>query len=130
MELQLPYPPTVNTYWRHVGNRVLVSKAGRTYRKAVAGVLAERRAERKCYHSSLTGELEVSIIVYPPDKRRRDLDNICKALLDAMEHAGIYENDNQISRLIVERGGKVDGGGVDVMIQPRTVDRLKESDSE
>jgi crossover junction endodeoxyribonuclease RusA len=66
----------------------------------------------------MTGPLEVSVWVFPPTRGKHDLDNILKALLDAMEHAGVYENDSQVSRLVVERGKVLKGGGVDVMIQP------------
>ena len=34
IRLELPYPPSVNTYWRSVAGRVLISKAGRMYRAA------------------------------------------------------------------------------------------------
>jgi Holliday junction resolvase RusA-like endonuclease len=36
---------------------------------------------------------------YPPDRRRRDLDNILKAILDALQHAGCYADDSQIHAL-------------------------------
>jgi hypothetical protein len=32
----------------------------------------------------------MSIIVHPPDRRRRDIDNVQKALLDALQHGGAY----------------------------------------
>ena len=35
MEIVLPYPPSVNTYWRAVKGRVILSKKGREYRHAV-----------------------------------------------------------------------------------------------
>ena len=34
--LSLPYPPSVNTYWRANGNRRFISKAGVEFKKAVA----------------------------------------------------------------------------------------------
>lgn len=44
----------------------------------------------------LTGEVSVEIDLYPPDRRRRDIDNPLKCLLDSMTHAGVYEDDSQI----------------------------------
>ncbi len=41
--------------------------------------------------------------VYPPDRRRRDLDNVLKALLDSLAHAKVYEDDSQIDVLVVDR---------------------------
>lgn len=47
--------------------------------------------------------LRLELFVYPPDKRKRDLDNICKASLDVLQHAGIYGDDFHIQQLYVER---------------------------
>ena len=32
-----------------------------------------------------------------------DLDNRIKALLDALEHAGVYEDDEQVDEIVVRR---------------------------
>lgn len=37
--------------------------------------------------------------MYPPDNRKRDLDNALKVLLDSFERAGVYENDSQIKEI-------------------------------
>jgi crossover junction endodeoxyribonuclease RusA len=42
------------------------------------------------------GPLRVVIEAWRPDKRRRDLDNLLKATLDGLAHAGVYEDDSQI----------------------------------
>jgi crossover junction endodeoxyribonuclease RusA len=39
------------------------------------------------------------VLAYPPDHRRRDLDNLAKAILDALQHAGVYGNDCQVKLL-------------------------------
>ena len=46
----------------------------------------------------------------PPDLRRRDLDNLLKPTLDALQHAGVYEDDSQVDLLMTRRGGVVPGG--------------------
>jgi crossover junction endodeoxyribonuclease RusA len=48
--------------------------------------------------------LAVHITACPPDNRRRDLDNLLKATLDAMQHAGLYDDDSQIDSLKITRG--------------------------
>ena len=95
--LKLPFPPSVNTYWRHVGNRVLVSKKGRQYQATVSSML--HRKDIRTHE----GELIVDIRLVPPDRRRRDVDNSLKALLDAMQFGGAYHDDAQIVRLTVEK---------------------------
>lgn len=50
-----------------------------------------------------TERLRVELLVTPPDKRLRDLDNLLKATLDAMQKAAVYDDDSQIDELIVRR---------------------------
>jgi len=43
--------------------------------------------------------LRVVIECFPPDRRRRDLDNLGKSCLDSLQHAKIFVDDNQIDDL-------------------------------
>jgi len=97
MEFELPYPPSVNHYYRHVGPRVLISKAGRKYREIVVSQL------RSCEIQPLNGGIELFFEAYPPDRRRRDLDNLLKCVLDSLQHAGAYHDDNQIVKINAEK---------------------------
>ena len=98
--ITLPFPVSTNQYYRCVNGRVLISAKGRKYRHLVAQAIVWQNV--RCYG---TQRLSVSILMYPPDKRRRDLDNFCgKALLDAMQHALIYDDDSQIDELKITRG--------------------------
>ena len=111
LEFELPYPPSVNHYWRRVGARTLISRGGRAFREAVCSILAADRFQ------PLAGPLVVDVTVFPPDRRRRDIDNVQKALLDALQHGGAYEDDSQIVRLSIEKGDPVEGGKTIVRIQ-------------
>ncbi|MGP78515.1 hypothetical protein B5F26_27880, partial [Escherichia coli] len=51
-----------------------------------------------------------------PDKRRRDLDNILKAPLDALTHAGLLIDDEQFDEINIVRGKVVPGGRLGVKI--------------
>ncbi|MFO7897885.1 MAG: RusA family crossover junction endodeoxyribonuclease [Planctomycetota bacterium] len=106
IELELPCPPSVNHYYRHVGRRTLISREGRRFRDRVGRALAAAGIE------PVDGRLAVRIEVYPPDRRRRDIDNVQKALLDALEHGGAYHDDSQIVTLLAEKRGPVSGGRV------------------
>lgn len=79
----LPFPPSVNHYWRRVGSRTLISRAGRDYQTRVAEIVAATgRANLP------DGWHAVTVRLRPPDRRQRDLDNHAgKALLDAVYRA-------------------------------------------
>jgi len=112
--LELPYPPSVNHIWRRVGGRTVLSREGRRYRASVCAALAAVRVTR------MNGRLDVRVTVCPPDGRRRDLDNVQKALLDALAKGGAYRDDSQIDRLEVTRGPITPGGKVLVEIHDIT----------
>ena len=106
----LPYPPSVNHYWRRAGSRTFISREGRVFRKKVVRILAAMGTR------PMDGRLRVVVEVYPPDNRKRDLDNVLKALLDALQHGGAFHDDFQIDQLSVLRHGKTAGGCVSVWV--------------
>ena len=93
--LTLPCPPTANTYYRHVGHRVLISSEGRSYKRTV---------EARCWLAKvrpISGAVALEIHWYRPAKRG-DVDNILKPLLDALkDHA--FGDDATVARLVAER---------------------------
>lgn len=98
VNLILPWPPSINRYWRRRGDRYFISAEGQKFR-VITNVICfdlPRRFEP-------TDRLCISIAAFPPDKRRRDLDNVLKSLLDALQHAGVYEDDNQIDEIHIVR---------------------------
>lgn len=60
--------------------------------------------------------LQVEIVLFPPDNRIRDLDNYNKALFDALTHAGVWEDDRQVKRMLVEWGPVIPKGKVEITI--------------
>jgi crossover junction endodeoxyribonuclease RusA len=110
----LPWPPSTNRIWRNVVTggkpRTLLSEDGRRYRSDVGTQCMISRINAK----QLSGRLEVSMIAYPPDNRSRDIDNLIKACLDAMTHAGVWVDDSQIDILSIRRGGIKKGGAMAV----------------
>ena len=59
---------------------------------------------------------EMAVYFYPPDNRKRDVDNMlssCKATIDGMCD-GLGINDRQIKRIVLEPRAKVAGGKVTI----------------
>ena len=77
--------------------------------------VAEYLEEYKVPHLG-TKRLKMEVILYPRDKRVQDIDNRIKALWDALTDAGVFDDDEQIDVLIVQRGEIRKGGGCLVMI--------------
>ena len=118
MRLILPFPPSVNTYWRAPNSgplkgRHLISAKGRAFQSAACAAIIEQLRRQPNPSSEAAA---VDIVLFPPDKRRRDIDNYNKALFDALTHAGVWEDDSQVQRMQVEWGPVTPGGKVDITI--------------
>lgn len=99
MVITLPYPPSINHYWRHFRGHTVISREGRAFRQNVCALLGGGGPRKP----PSGGRIALCMDAFPPDRRRRDLDNLQKPALDALEHAGIYEDDSQIDLLITRR---------------------------
>lgn len=96
-QFKFPWPPTMNTLWATVRGRRVLTRAGRDYKqqvRAIVGVVEE----------TFSGDVSVQITLTLPDRRRRDIDNILKILLDSLTYAGVYKDDSQITTLLVIKG--------------------------
>jgi len=120
--LILPWPPTVNHYWKHAAYKTkqgaakavtYVGEQGEAYRNAVRVLVLGERVPR----GVLSGKLAVKAFAYPPDHRKRDLDNAWKAVLDSVKYAGVIEDDSEIDDLHIIRGGVFKGGRITLRIE-------------
>ena len=110
LEFDLPWPPSVNNYYRHVGPRVLISRAGRKYRTMCVSRLGGLK--------KLSGRLSLYAELYPPDRRRRDIDNVGgKCLLDSLQASGLFDDDFQIKELHLKMLDPIEGGLVHVVLK-------------
>lgn len=106
-----PFPPSVNhLYGNGKGGRKYIKAAGVEYRAAVAEYVNRHKLVAP------EGRLSVAIDLYPPDRRRRDIDNSCKAALDALTHAGVYQDDCLIDELRITRMQVAQGGFLRIFI--------------
>lgn len=107
--LTLPFPPSINHYWRLGNGHMHISNEGRAYKSEVEVLARAAGIEFK------TERLALMLVVSPPDRRRRDLDNLQKPLLDAMK-GSVYADDWQIDLLLTIRDEPIKGGLVVVRI--------------
>lgn len=112
VKLTLPYPPSVNNYWRVSHGRFYIDEKGVNFRNAVNAIVLKEKANNK-----LTGKLKAEIFAIMPDKRVRDLDNLNKAILDSLTHSNVIEDDKYIDDLrIVRAGYEKNNGRVEIYI--------------
>lgn len=117
---RLPWPPSVNTYWRRGPKVTYLSPKAKLYRAEVwVSVYDGRRAP-------MQSRLAVNIELTLPDRRKRDIDNHLKAAIDALQHAGVFADDEQIDELRVKRLHVEPPGCCDVTITELPEDRNSE----
>jgi crossover junction endodeoxyribonuclease RusA len=110
--LNLPYPPSVNTYYRNFNGRMVLSAKGREFKQMVAEYVIEN-----CVPKLGDAKLKITIIMRPRDKRKTDVDSRIKATLDALENAGVFNDDYQVEHLEVIRGEPIKDGKIVVTIE-------------
>ncbi len=113
MLIRLPWPPSVNHFYRAIGRgRVVISDEGREYIDRAGWSVFEQHPKCK----RLAGRLSVTIMATMPDKRKRDIDNILKVSIDCLTKSHVWNDDSQIDKLAIERGAVCGPGWLDVCI--------------
>ncbi len=102
IEMELPWCPSANHYLMVSGKSRFLSPAAKKFRKDVE-YLAFLFSMEQHIQLPLTGRLRVDVKLYPPDKRKRDIDNCSKNLLDALQHGDVFVDDNQVDELYLKR---------------------------
>ena len=114
LNFRLDWPPTINTYWRyklskHGSPLIYVTEKGQKYKRDGYIRLAEQNVPK-----GMAGRVEVIIDAYPPDRRKRDIDNITKVILDVLQDYGVFDDDEQVDILTIRRRSKA--GYVQIMV--------------
>lgn len=111
--LSLPFPPTLN---HNVRSGYGMRFRTRQYRAFIENVYWIWRTEGPRRWNKQR-RYAVVIVAYMPDKRKRDLDNIIKPTLDALTHAGAWDDDSQVDSITILRAGvRTEKPGIEIVI--------------
>lgn len=93
-------PPTVNQMYRTASKTHIryKTKATREYQAYVVNKIREAYTIEP-----YTGSVAVEIVFCTSDKRRWDIDNRLKALLDCLQIAKLIADDKQVDKISLER---------------------------
>ena len=98
-----PYPPSANRLVRHTRAGHYPSKAYLAWKKeADRYLLTQKAAGLTLPPEPWAAAITVETRLHPPDRRRRDLDNVgAKAILDRLTDWRIIVDDSQVQRIVM-----------------------------
>ena len=117
LNLTLPLPPSANTYYRNVGGRMLISKAGRDYKLLVRHQAALQNVGDPVPVPTLVSLRALVFFPKRPGPTSGDLDNRLKPLKDALANGVAYDNDYQVVRIYMERHTDAKNPRVEVCVE-------------
>ena len=93
--MQLPFPPSVNNYWRKSQRGMYLTKRATDFKLMTIEVVGHRT--EPIFEDE---DLRIEMYLCPPDARIRDLDNFAgKAIFDALMGAKVFRDDSQIRQI-------------------------------
>lgn len=102
LDKEIPlFPPSVNTYWRANGNRRFITPKGVKFTQDMAYFIKPIMSDKR---------LKLEVTFHYPTKRKYDIDNFMKSLLDSLVKNGLCVDDEQFDELHIKRGEVVKGG--------------------
>ena len=111
-QFTLPFPPSLNSSYRAIPRgkicTTILSKAGRDYKERIQQIIGFKDS-RNC-------KFLVTIKLYMPDKRKRDIDNYLKILIDSLT-GKVWDDDSQIDCIVISREETIKGGRVELDVR-------------
>lgn len=107
--MALPWPPSVNGMYRSGKRRVYMDGRTKAWYSAAVGAIKTAPGFAACKCTRPT-KVRVSIVFVPPTAHVLDIDNRIKPVHDALEKAGLLENDSQVRVGEQVLLGKLTGG--------------------
>jgi crossover junction endodeoxyribonuclease RusA len=88
--------------------------------KSEARIKARETGQLLAYGKTLVNEtMQVTVTFFPPDKRRRDLDNLLTSIKPTLDGIciGLGIDDSNFKRITLKWGDRVRGGNVELEIR-------------
>lgn len=115
LQLKLPYPLSVNRYWRATQKGMLISADGRKFKAEVNARYAYRQ-------KLIEHDIALRIIIHPKltkngtaSKTLIDLDNGLKSILDSLNNV-VYFDDKQVKHITICYAEAIINGGTTVEV--------------
>lgn len=97
----LPMPPSVNKLFANVpGKGRVKSKHYKTWINEASWMLIAERNRVRRRHKTITSKVSVHVDAYKPASKRRDLDNILKAICDLLKSTNTIKDDSQVHEIV------------------------------
>lgn len=108
LDKEIPlFPPSVNTYWRANGKTRFITPKGVKFTKDMGYFVPYIMSDKR---------LKLDVVFHYPTKRKYDIDNFLKSLLDSLVKNGLCLDDEQFDELHVKRGEVVKGGLIKIKV--------------
>ncbi len=110
LSVTLPLPPSVNEYWKPLpnGRGLYLTKSAKQFRTDVGWLMKGKPT---------FGDAELAVMIqWHMTDRRSDVDNRIKPVLDALEHAGTFDDDRQVVDIRAVKMHPVKGGRCHVKV--------------
>lgn len=103
IRIELPFPPSVNNLYVNAGRRRVMSARYKAWFSLAC-------VSVKDTHRQNVGPYALAIALKRPDKRRRDLGNLEKAVSDLLVECGVIQDDSLCERITLtwDHGIKAD----------------------
>lgn len=90
VKIRIPYPPSTNRIWRQGQGRMHKSQQYKDWLALASWEIRAQLGPKRV----ITNPFKITVRVERPDRRKRDLDNLLKPILDLIAHYGLIENDS------------------------------------
>lgn len=104
-EMILPFPPSLNHYWRKDRGGMHISEDGKKYiarvqQLALLNGRGDTEYSLKVHRQPEPKQrLKVRAVFFCPDNMKRDLDNLFKVIFDCLTKAKVWADDSQVFEL-------------------------------